>query len=572
MTAKKSIHRLILLALALVLSSCMGDAGRKGRPLIIDFSLGGLDDGKAHLCYDFYDPVDNICRTLGCPSGTHVADSSERSQLKSQLLQEKIDTNPLDEDALNLIDQILENFDIQNSLCAPGSGIKRPNRQVYIKNDYCACNNGIADILNNCAAFCSTKPNTNSQPILFGSVTLGPDVLLNEELGNLENWCNVALEGSEEVAPRCALRVFDGTNTTDLDINIPSDSNTFSVNIASLTPETPYVARIVEVQSGSNASSDEFQIYRIPQNNGAPGPVGPLKIMPISQYTCVQWAGTVGSNVSYNAMVKMYFYFPSNQEPLPIVNPTNGANINVYCHDLQLYGPTDNPLYPRLELIPQHLSLWDFSDTRLSDLNNNSNADINETIVTRLQTDYNVSNPNLKVFNLFPILSRPNAAQSSGGFFMVPWINPQTGRGFCPKQAHYNGNDPVFKILKDVVGVDTEGIYAAIKQPELITLPDNTTVSAPDTFLFIRENLLKQIWFYTENNQILIPNEITAGQKTIHFYWPADTQDPYTKKDYQKIFTIRGANDLGSGDGNALQIPTSVIPSDKRLGCIPALD
>ena len=155
---------------------------------------------------------------------------------------------------------------------------------------------------------------------------------------------------------------------------------------------------------------------------------------------------------------------------------------------------------------------------------------------------------------------------------MVPWINPVTGRGFCPKQADYNGTDPVFKILKDMVGVDTEGIYAAIKQPELLTLGNGTSVQAPDAFLFIRENLLKKIWFYTENNQILIPNDITAGQKTIHFYWPADIQDPYTKKDYQRIFTIRSASDLANGNANSLDIPSTVTPSDKRLGCIPALD
>tara|TARA_R110000868_G_scaffold61524_3_gene186981 strand:+ start:31250 stop:32977 length:1728 start_codon:yes stop_codon:yes gene_type:complete len=575
MTFAKAKQLIMLLPILVAISACVGDAGRKGRPLIKDFSLGGTTDDSAALCSDFFEPETTICRTQACPSNTHVADTDERAELKADYLQQKIDVNPANTEAVEAIDFILANFEVQNKICAPGSGITRPNRQVFVKNDYCACNNGVPDILNNCASFCAGKPNTNAQPILFGSVTLGPDILLNEELGSLERWCNQAITGTEGPAPRCALRVFDASNNTiDLDISIPSGANTFSANLGSLQVETPYVAQIVEVQSGSLASSDEFQLYRIPAPNNNPGPVGPLKIMPISQYTCVQWAGTVGANVTYDAMVKMYFYFPSNQEPLPIVNPNSGSStVNIYCHDLQLYGTNDSPLFPRLELIPQHYSLWDFADTRLADVNpTDNNADINQTIIDRLQTEYNVSNPNLKVFNPLPVLTRPNTAQSSGGFFMVPWINPNTGRGFCPKQVDYNGNDPVFKILKDVVGVDTEGIFAAIKQPELLELGDGTSVQTPDAFLFIRENLLKQIWFYMENNQILIPNDVTAGQKTIHFYWPPDTQDPYTKKDYQRIFTVRGAADFANGGTNSLQIPTSITPSDKRLGCIPALN
>ena len=217
-----------------------------------------------------------------------------------------------------------------------------------------------------------------------------------------------------------------------------------------------------------------------------------------------------------------------------------------------------------------------FSDTRFADVNpQDGSSDINQTIIDRLQTEFNISFTT-QVFNPFPVTTRPNVgnsqtqAQVAGGFFMVPWINPTTGRGFCPKQAEYNGTNPVFKVIKDYVGVDTEGIYAAVKQPELLVLPDGTTTEAPQSFMFIRENLLKQIWFYTENNQTLIPNEVTAGQKTIHYYWPPDTQDPYSKKDYQRIFTVRSANDLNTS--SAITIPTTIAPSDKRLGCIPALN
>lgn len=579
MLRTKAIKLLALLPILVVISACVSEGGRKGRPLIADFSIGGSTDSDGlSICTDFFDPATAICRTTACPSDTHAADSSERADLKADFLQQKIDIDPSNTEASEALDFILANFDVPNTICAEGSGIKRPDRQVFVKNDYCSCNNGVPDILNNCTAFCSTKPNTNAQPVLFGSVTLGPDILLNDELGSLEKWCNQPLTGTNLPAPRCVLRLFDAnSNTIDLDISIPSNSNTFSANLGSLSVETPYVAQIVETQSGSNAGSDEFQLYRIPAPTG-PGTVGPLKIMPISQYTCVNWAGNIiGTNISYDAMVKLYFNFPSNQEPIPILNANSGGNqVSTYCHDVQLYGLSDGPLFPRLELIPQHFSLWDFSDTRFADINpTDGKSDINQTIIDRLQTEYNVSFAT-QVFNIISLNTRPNTgnaqipASTPGGFFMVPWISPTTGRGFCPKQADYNGTNPVFKVIKDYVGVDTEGLYIALKQPELLTLPDGSTTEAPSSFLFIRENLLKQIWFYNENNQILIPNEVTAGQKTIHFYWPADAQDPYTKKDYQRIFTIRGANDLNNAGSN--QIPTTISPSDKRLGCIPALN
>ncbi len=157
------------------------------------------------------------------------------------------------------------------------------------------------------------------------------------------------------------------------------------------------------------------------------------------------------------------------------------------------------------------------------------------------------------------------------GFFMQPWIDSSTGRGYCPKQAQYNGTDPLFRILKEVVGVDTEGLYIALKEEEILNTSSGTAVPAPQDILFIREGLLRQIWFYYENGQHFTPNDTTANQKTIMFYWPADPVNPYVKKSTQKIYTIRASDSLSAAQ-NAGALRTSIRPPDKRFGCVPAID
>jgi hypothetical protein len=154
---------------------------------------------------------------------------------------------------------------------------------------------------------------------------------------------------------------------------------------------------------------------------------------------------------------------------------------------------------------------------------------------------------------------------------MQPWINGTTGRAFCPTQENYNGTDPTFKIMKDVVGVDTEGLYLAEKEPEVLTTDDGTSTPAPQDVLIIREGLLKQIWFYYENNTHFVPDAITATQKTIYFYWPADPINPLIRKSTQKIYTVRAPDEIGK-NGSQTGLTSTIRPSDRRFGCVPALD
>jgi len=141
----------------------------------------------------------------------------------------------------------------------------RPDGQVYVNNNFCSCINRKADILNQCDSFCSTAQNTAS-PTLYGSVTLGSDILNNTKFKTLYGWCRAQLIGEDGnliTSPECRLRIKDDWgNEKDLTISIKANSNSFTVN---LTGDTVigerYMANIVETTSG--AKSTPFQFQRI---------------------------------------------------------------------------------------------------------------------------------------------------------------------------------------------------------------------------------------------------------------------------------------------------------------------
>jgi len=538
---------LFISLLVLNLSACVSGDGRKGKPSISSNSQGSTSGG-CDLDLFLLSSGDTCVTTCPAdtfqPTGTELADIIAAQDAATQAI-----------------------IAASAGICVDNSTkIARPTDEVYINKDFCACNAAVPDIINNCEAFCVSNPSTT--PTLFVNTTMGPNISLNAELGNLHNWCNVEI-GDGLTGPACFLEVFDGTGTTDLSIENSAGSNSFKVNISSLAINKTYVATLKEKGSGSNAKSQSFQIRRINYSTDPVADETPLKIMPASQYTCLTRAGTVvpAGNLYENA-ARLHYYFSSNNNP-PSLPPGNPF---LFCHDVTLFGDNDSPLYDRLELIPQHFALWDQSDIRFADQNANSRADINETIQQTLLDDHGIT----KTINIFGLLTWPNRPNIDGpapnlGFYMVPWIDPVSGRAFCPDQTHYNGNDKLFNILKEVVGVSTEGIYMAVKEPELLTNNDGTPVLAPTDIIIIRENLLKNIWFYYENNQHFVPDEITATQKTIHFYWPADPVNPYIKKSSQKIYTVRRPSELSVGS-DQVGLSTSVSPADKRFGCAPALD
>lgn len=540
----QSLFTIFLLCLMVTTSSCINDAGREGRSPIEQFSFG-KKNGEG-CGQQFFDGVEGTC-VAECAAGTELA----RDERLEQIIAEASD---------NLLDIINDSAGIcvQEQII-----INRPTEEVFVKSDYCSCINSKPDSLNNCDSFCSGQ--STQTATLFGSVTLGPNILLNESLGNLANWCSRDIEDGR-TGTNCKLEAFDGLSTNRLDVNVPAGSNTFNAVISGLQFNKTYIMRLVEQVSG--ARSKPFQLIRKQQSSTDVGPQGPLKIMSVSQYTCVRRSGTIIDNDTFfeNA-IRQHFYFASNEAP-PSMPPGDPLTV---CHD-PATGINDGPLKPRLELIPQNFAVWDLSDFRFIDVNpQDGSPDINSQIAAKLASEFGITDAQVNLFGLLRWPNNPLAQQPVNvGIFMQAFVNPQTGRAFCPGEEEYFSGDPVFQILRETVGVPTEGLYLAEKEPEALFDDEGRVISVPTDTIIIRENLLKKIWFYFENGQHFIPDEVTANTRTIRFYYPPDIQDPYTKKSTQRIYTIRGPNQLGAS-GN-IGLPTSIPIPDKRFGCVPALD
>lgn len=537
-------------------SSCVSEKGRKGRPLIAKVgSFGG--DAPVETCSQFYDATSDECRSA-CKNGTHEADDDEIQSLIKEI--ETSDADP------NLIERVLSKIQSAPAVCVSGSGVLRPTNAIQVNPGSCICVNGKPDVVTDCASFCTGK--TDQTATLYGSVTPGPEVELNSELGNLENWCNNTITGSDFTAPACFLEVYDGDGFDYLPMTISSESNSFKANVSSLDYNKVYVAAIVENQSGSNARTSSFNIYRKKFDDGGDPPNTPLKIMPVSMYTCLtRSTSTVDGSTFFLEWFRVHYLFASNANP-PSLPP---GTMSTVCHDTTSFGNNDSPLTPRLELIPQHFAVWDESDPRFVDSDGDGRADINAQIEKLLLERANIS----RTLNSFVPLAWQNMPSISGfnesqtnpnlGFFMQPWIDAVSGKAFCPTQENYNGNDPIFNIMKEIVGVDTEALYLAESEPK-----DKGDGSFIKDVMMIRENILQKVWFYYENNQHFVPDDITKTSKTIMFYWPIDMNNPYVKKSDSIIYTIRHPLDIGSNVTSGLSSFTK--PNDKRFGCIPAVD
>ncbi len=541
-----------------LLPSCVEEVGRKGRPLIKQFV-----EGEDEICSEAFVTETAQCLSV-CPSGSHEASSDEVTTALNDINNSGTLTDASKK-------TYTSNINSAAKVCLPGSGILRPSGQVFIDKGFCACKDGKPIIINNCDSYCATAP-TTSTPTLYGRVTLGPDVELNNDLGNLENWCNQEITGSDYKGPACKLEVFDGASTQYISLNIPADSNSFSASLVDLDENKTYVATLVENQSGSDARSDSFQIYMKTPDDGT-GFVGPLKLTSISQYTCVQRPeSTEGDSEYFEDYARLHFYFPNGNRPTSMAP----GNPFVACHDVNQYGQNDSMLFPRLEEIPHHFALWDYTDLRFVDLDQDNSPDINKEIENQLAIDYGVTGQTINLFNLFSWPNRPNADSTPPnlGIYMQPWINEQSGRAFCPGQDEYHSNEPIFKILKELVGVPTEGVYLSEREPESYTTPDGQTSEKPQDVLIIRENLLKKIWFYIENGTPVKADEVTANNRTIHFYWPAAdgvNEDPLTRQSDQSLYTVRAPDSIGK-NGETTGLITTHRPPDKRFGCVPATD
>ncbi|RLA61787.1 MAG: hypothetical protein DRQ88_00125 [Epsilonproteobacteria bacterium] len=545
--------------LAFFLVSCADDP-YPGRTLIDPFDPATVD-----ICEGYVDPLAETCSTECDLTQNHVADRDERLKLEEEL-----------EESLANIDEEdrqfkLDNFAAAKDICVPGVLTARPDEAVFINSDFCSCNNKKSEIINlGCEHKCAA---TIEGPTLFASVAVDQRISENPEMENLQGWCNNELtnDPANGVSPSCVFEVSDGVSTQDLNLATIS-GNSFTVNLNSLVKYRTYTGRLVE--KGTNTTdpaSSSIQIYRRdPQDGLTPFP-GVLKLSPISQYTCITRVGAFDpqSRTSfYDNSARLHFYY--NDREMPTVRPPDP---NLFCHDIENLGYIDRPTYPRLELIPQAFSLWDTTDIRFSDVNQDSRMDINEIIETQIIRQFNTTPPTVDYFVPFQWPNAPQSEEESTvptlGYMMRVFVDPKTGRGKCPTQEDYQGVDPSFIVLGQYVGVDTEALYIAFRQKINLVEEDGSTTEAPDDVLLIRQSLLEQIWWYQEGNLQVEPDEVTAGQRTLYFYYPPDPVHPYIKKSYQELYTVRDRSALSTG-ADAGETTGGLPSYDKRFGCVPA--
>ena len=525
---------IILILFLLTSLGCVPNSNpRKGKKIISDFLKSNTVD--TNICSLYTRLEEEVCYA-NCPDGTHVGTDSEINDEIDLLVQNNPDKSDLRNELANIVS-------LANGICIENA-ITRPTNQVWIKNNFCGCLNGKAFIMNNCEGFCAAK--NDHAPTLYASVDLGTDILLNDKLGNLHNWCKKEIDDGH-VAPDCVLELFDGENTWSVQMNIPAGADNFTADLSLLAMDKTYRAQIKEVTS--QAKSDYIQLRRMPEENITDQT--PLKMTPVSQYTCISRSGVIqdGDNFYENA-TKLHYFFPSGELPAPLP-PENDF---LFCHDINIHGSNDGPTIPRLELVPNSYALWNKTDTRFYDANNDGKLDINKEIEDELNDGSTI--------NLFQPMSyntSPYSGQQLLGYYMQSWIG-DNGRPFCPGQTNYDSGIPIFSILKTKVGIDTEAVWIAKREPSDLT-------SAPDDYIFIRETVLKKIWFYVENGILHPHNDETSMNKTIMFFHPFDENAPLTRKSDQYVYTV-----FHQENSDSLAPRTKIVAADKRLGCIPKLD
>jgi len=449
--------------------------------------------------------------------------------------------------------------------------VTRPDGQVYLQTDFCACLNNEPDIVGDCFSFCANR-NTQT-PTLFLNTLLGADIELNQELGTLRNWCEVEI-GDGLTNPSCVLEAFDGFSTRELPVTFLGGTNSITADILTLDPGTTYVMTLVEKTSG--AKSDSIQIRR-KTGDDLVEVNGPLKVNSVAQYSCMQRNGATVDNYNFfDAAIRTHYYYTPTHIPFPIPP----GNDFIFCHDIIAFPGFDNILYPRLELQSHVFRVWNENDVRFYDLDQNEQLDIHDEIRAMMIQRGVTPSGDIQLFNAFSWPNGPSFENSNNesnpklGFIMTPFLNQQTGEAYCPDNSHYNGTETLFNVLREYIGDETEALYLAQREPVSFSQVDengNTTVvQGPEDFVIVRESLLNQIWFYSDNGTPTAPDEYALENHTIMFYWPANTSSPYTRSSEQKIYILKHPSELGENE--APDIPRSTLPpNDKRFACAPKL-
>lgn len=155
-------------------------------------------------------------------------------------------------------------FAILLLLISTGFSKERPHLEIKIQSSF-ICENGISLNGPTYEKFCKTR--NDIRRILYVNFTPSDDVLYLElmsnkgELGSVFDWCTKEVS-DQRTGPSCVLNVSKKNNRSpqNLTVDFPGRKNFLRVNISSLERGSNYNASLLEWGSGSNASSQLFEI------------------------------------------------------------------------------------------------------------------------------------------------------------------------------------------------------------------------------------------------------------------------------------------------------------------------
>ncbi len=464
--------------------------------------------------------------------------------------------------------------------------ITRPNGAVFIKNDFCACNNGKSVIFSGstCTNFCASKQ-TSGNDILYMNFTVN-DLIISQGFQSTAGWCSLAINESDNV--RCVLGVrSESGNEPSIDV-VLNAANSFTANISSLAKDKNFILTLTETSSGAKSSS--IQVRKISDGEGAT-PVGPVIVQPVTQYTCINrrpLEDNANGDIFFENAVRLHFNFIEKFRPQPVP----AGVTDVICHDIVLNGRIDNSLFPRLEETPGVYALWSNDDIRFFDIDKSGQRDINEIIAKKA---LDMGSPFASTPNLFfpltmssgPTINTVGNTAASGaplGFYMSYFNDQAAGNvAYCPKQFHYNSANVALRAIGEVVQSETEGIYLAKRESLTFFNSESGAIEClPMDVIVVRESDIKRSWFYIHPTTRQPTQPVTTSQirnNQIKFYYPFDFNTPYIKKSHQMEYTLVTPDQVGQGtcsqDNGGIPnpgsdgIPTVFSPHDRRFGCIP---
>lgn len=547
---KEKLASIILFTL--LVSSCVQEAGRSNR--VISGTTDLVDSCGSSLFYE----IENEQCVSSCSDGFHIGSTSEVSEITESLTESQ--------------QEILSGA--KGACLKDSDDIIRPSGAVFINSDFCVCKDKESVTLNtspNCPTFCAAK--TDSVATIYGTVTVGAEIVNQPLFANLHGWCTNAIQtGSnpDPAQPQCLLEAKDGTGVT---LTTTAGTNKFQAALEpSLSFDTAYVLNIRETRTGTNAQSDYIQVLL--KNPTDDDDSGVIRFKKITQYTCLRFLieKETNSNVSiYSDMARSHFYFRPDSAP-PALPATEQ---NIVCFNYREHNTRiDNEEYARLEYRANHFAVWDLNDPRMYLENNALKAN------TLIKEEYAKKTGETLSQDMFSLLQWSNVPQVDGiagaqpnlGYIMVPFVD-KYGFGKCPGIDDYNSTDPLYNVLKSFIEIPTEALYIGVGPTETFTDSQGQSSTVSPDYMFIRESELKPIWFHIINGTKTRPTSLSVRDYTTYYYWPpvANDSDPFTQKGYQKRYTIRAADDLSdatSGSG----IPVGIRPSDKRIACVPAVD